>query len=404
MKIVKPLTDTMIKGFKPAEKAYKKADGHGLYLEVLTDGTKRWWARYKFEGAPSQKALGKYPEVGLKDAREACHDVMKQVREGVNPSRRAAKRAAEGVRTFGKVALEWEAQFLVEPRLCARTIAGKKRFLRKHILPAIGERPILEVEPPVLLNEVLRPIQGAGHLDLAHRVRAMCGEIFRFAVANGWAVRDPSHDLHGAMPNVVHKHRATIIKPEQIGRLLLNIEHYQGFAIVRHAMMLAPLVFLRPGELRQLEWAWVNWEKKEIRLPAAVMKMRMDHIVPLSRQALEVLKSMREISGRGRFVFPGQRMNGKPMSDNGVNTALKIMGYSAEEITAHGFRAMATTLLNERGYNRDHIERQLAHSERDAVRDAYNYAQYLPQRAQMMQEWADYLDELKEAARLQMAS
>lgn len=405
MKIPVPLTDARIKSFKPGDKPYKKADGQGLYIEVLPNGTRRWWARYKIKGAagPTQMALGRYPEVSLRDAREAARAAVASAREGLNPSSRAKRREAAGAKTLRQVAEDWAARFLAPGRLCERSRKGKAGYLA-HILPKLGDMPIAQIEPPILLAEVLRPIEAAGHLETAHRVRAMCGEIWRFAIACGWATRDIAQDLRGAIPAPKTKHRAAITDPAQVGRLLVDIENYHGMAIVRHALMLAPLVFLRPGELRQLEWAWVDWQAKRITIPAAMMKMRADHIVPLARQALEVLRSMHDISGQGRYVFPGQRLNGRPMSDAAINAALGYLGYSSDVMTAHGFRGMASTLLNEAGYNRDYVERQLAHSERDAVRDAYNHAQYLPQRAAMMQEWADFLDKLKEVTRKRRAA
>jgi len=227
----------------------------------------------------------------------------------------------------------------------------------------------------------------------------LCGQILRFGVASGLAERDPTQDLRGAMPPVVSTHRATILEPARIGRLLREIDLYSGFIVVRQALRLAPLLFVRPGELRQAEWAEINWEESLWRLPAEKMKKvrgaGSPHLVPLARQTLEILRELQTITGFGRWLFPGQRSHDKPISDMAVNVALRTLGYGKEDICGHGFRAMASTTLNEQGYNRDWIERQLAHTERDAVRAAYNYAEYLPERRKMMQDWADYLDSLR---------
>ncbi|MGH6885504.1 MAG: tyrosine-type recombinase/integrase, partial [Geminicoccales bacterium] len=242
---------------------------------------------------------------------------------------------------------------------------------------------------------VLRRIEARGAIDTAHRVLQNCGQVFRFAVATGRAVRDPAADLRGALVTVRGSHFASITEPKAIGALLRAIGGYQGTHIVRCALRLAPLTFVRPGELRAAEWPEFDLDAAEWRIPAERMKMRAIHLVPLSAQAVGILRELRPLTGTGRYVFPGERTPTRPMSENTVNAALRRLGYSKDEMTGHGFRSMASTLLNEQGWHRDAIERQLAHGERDAVRAAYNYAEHLPERRRMMQAWADYLDGLK---------
>ena len=232
-------------------------------------------------------------------------------------------------------------------------------------------------------------------METAHRASQNCGQVFRYAIATGRAERDPSQDLRGAIPPTKAKHHASITDPKEIGVLLRAIDGYKGGLVVRAAFRLAPLVFLRPGELRRLEWSEIDFEKKEIHIPGSKMKMKEKHIVPLSRQALEILEEIRPVTGEGQYIFPSLRSWDRPMSENAILVALRTLGYANDQMTGHGFRSMASTLLNEQGWNRDAIERQLAHAERDEIRAAYNYAQHLPERRKMMQAWADYLDELR---------
>jgi integrase len=245
------------------------------------------------------------------------------------------------------------------------------------------------------LLAVLRKIESRGANETAHRVLQVCGRVFRFAVATGRAERDPSRDLSGALPPTQEKHLASITDPQEVGALLRAIDGYHGAWITRCALRLAPLVFVRPGELRQAQWAEFDFENSEWRIPATRMKMREQHIVPLSTQAIAVLRDLQPLTGRFPFAFPSVRSRFRPMSENTVNAALRRMGYTGEDMTGHGFRSMASTLLNEQGWNRDAIERQLAHGERNAVRAAYNYAEHLPERRRMMQAWSDYLDQLR---------
>jgi integrase len=387
------LTDLKIKALKPKDKPYKVFDGQGLYLEVTPSGGKKWRYRYLFRNQDRRITLGSYPTLGLKEARIRAEDERKLLADQKAPILEKRLELEIKARTFREVAKEWEVQFFANWK--PKTIKKKRIYLNAHIYSIIGDLPIREITPVLILEKLLRPIQAKGHLETAHRAKMICSQIFRFAVASGQAERDPTQDLRGAMPQPKVRHRATILDQTKIAKLLTDMYNYNGHVVVQHALKLLPLVFVRPGELRHAEWSEINWPESQWRIPEEKMKMGQPHIVPLARQATEILKSLFRFTGGHKFLFPGQRGKDRPMSDAAINAALRYLGYSGEEITGHGFRSMASTILNEKGYNRDWIERQLAHSERDGVRAAYNYAEYLPERRKMMQEWADYLDGLR---------
>lgn len=392
------LNDPACKNAKPKDKAYKLSDEKGLYLEVMPTGAKYFRMKYRFAGKEKRLAFGVYPEVSLKEARERRDEARKQLSQGIDPGevRKAMKAAqAEDANTFEVVAREWFAKF--SPTWVESHSDKIIRRLERDIFPWIGKRPISEVNAPELLT-ALRRIEARGAIETAHRALQNCGQIFRYAVATGRADRDPSADLRGALPPVKDKHHASITDPKAIGELLRATENYQGSFITQCALRLAPLVFVRPGELRKAEWSEFNLDLDEWRIPAEKMKMRETHIVPLSRQAVAILRELYPLTGSGRYVFPSVRTNTRPMSENTVLGALRRLGYGTDEMTGHGFRSMASTLLNEQGWHRDAIERQLAHAERNAVRAAYNYAEHLPERRKMMQAWADYLDGLRKGA------
>ncbi|MBC8394913.1 MAG: site-specific integrase [Deltaproteobacteria bacterium] len=273
------------------------------------------------------------------------------------------------------------------------------RRLELYVFPWLGTRAIKSITPVDLLG-VLRRIEAKGVLETTHRTHQNCGQVFRYAVATGRAERDPSADLRGAIPPASAKHMATITDPKEIGGLLRSIDDYRGSIVTRCALQLAPLTFVRPGELRQAEWDEINFETAEWRIPAEKMKAGTLHIVPLSQQALAILQEIEPLTGDGKYVFPSPRTNSRPMSDNAVLSALRRMGYAKEEMSGHGFRSMASTLLNEQGWNRDAIERQLAHADRNSIRAAYNYAEFMPERKKMMQGWADYLDGIRAGAKI----
>lgn len=386
-----------IKALKPKDKLYAVSDEKGLYIEVSTTGGKWWRFKYRFDGKQKRLSVGTYPDVGLKQARDQRDQLRKQIANGVDPSniRKAEKLSNAGQLSFEFVAREWHQKF--KHRWSEKYALNTISRLEREVFPFIGSKNINDIKAPELLA-VLRRMEARGILETAHRVHQKCGQIFRYAVATGRAERDPSTDLKGALPPVKVKHHASIIEPQQIGGLLRAIDGYSGSFVTVCALRLAPLVFVRPGELRHAEWAEFDLEKAEWRIPAEKMKMASVHIVPLSKQAIAVIEALKPLTGSGRYLFPSIRTITRPMSENTVNGALRRLGYTGDEMVGHGFRSMASTILNEQGWNRDAIERQLAHSERDGVRAAYNYAEYLPERKRMMQSWADYLDGLAAGA------
>ena len=396
-----PLSDTTIRNAKPSEKPRKLADGGGLYIEIAPSGGKWWRFKYRFEGKEKRISLGVYPDVGLKDARDKHAEARKLLAAGVDPSaNKKATKAAQGERSansFEIVAREWFDKHA--PNWKENHSSKIIRRLEVDIFPWLGALPVGEITAPDLLAAVRR-IESRGALETAHRALANCGQVFRYAIATGRAQRDTAADLRGALPPVKEKHHASITDPKAIGELLRDIEGYQGAFVTRCALRLAPLVFLRPGELRKAEWIEIDLDKAEWRIPAGRMKMDAVHIVPLSTQAVAILRELHPLTGSGLYVFPGARTASRPMSENAILAALRRMDYSTDEMTGHGFRSMASTLLNEQGFNRDAIERQLAHAERDGVRAAYNYAEYLPERKRMMQSWSDYLDGLSTGANI----
>ncbi len=396
------LTDTTIRKAKPQPKPYRLFDGGGLYIEVTPPGGKLWRWKYRHGGKEKRLALGTYPEVSLKAAREKHFAARQKLGEGIDPSfaRKAEKQAQSGGESFEVIAREWVEKFAPN-----RAESYSKRTLQrfeKDIFPWLGKRSIREIKAIELL-QVLRRIESRGALETTHRVMQSCAQVFRYGVATGRVERDPTGDLRGALSPPKGKHRASITEPRRVGELLRAIDTYQGHFITKCALRLAPLVFVRPGELRKAEWSEIDFQESEWRIPAERMKMREQHIVPLSRQAIEILQELEPLTNRGlegkpdapRYIFPGGRTRERPMSDNAVLAALRRMGYSKDEMSGHGFRSTASTLLHEKGWNHQAIERQLAHAERNAVSAAYNFAEHLPERRKMMQAWADYLEALK---------
>lgn len=389
------LTDTAIRNTKPGKKPIKLFDERGLFLLVTPAGGKWWRFKYRFGGKEKQLSFGVYPDVGLKDARARRDDARKHVAAGIDPGehRRAQKsaRTDRAANSFEVVAREWFAKY-------SATWAANHgdriiRRFERDIFPWIGGRPIAEITAPELLT-VVRRIESRGALETAHRALANCGQVFRYAVATGRAERDPSGDLRGALPPVKGEHFAATTEPKRVAEILRAMDGYEGTLTVRCALRLAPLVFVRPGELRKAEWADIDLDTAEWRY--TVTKTNTPHIVPLSQQAVEILRELQPLTGRGRFVFPGARSNGRPMSDNAILAAMRRLGIGKEEMSGHGFRAVARTILDEvLGVRPDYIEHQLAHAVRDPNGRAYNRTAHLPERRKMMQQWADYLDELK---------
>lgn len=391
------LTELEIRSARATEKPIKLFDGDGLYLFVQPNGGRWWRFKYRFHGKERELSLGVYPEVSLKLARTRREDARRTVAEGIDPSaeRKAVKEARRV--TFELVADEWLA--LQANKLASVTYDKARWMLSTFIYPRLGSRPIAEITAPELLA-ALRLIEARGTHETAHRTKQRVGQVFRYAIATGRAERDVSVDLRGALAPIVTTHHAAITDPIAIGHLLRAIDGYRGQPVTLAALKLAPLMFVRPGELRQAQWCEINLDAAEWRIPRERMKMREPHIVPLASQAMRVLSDLLPITGRSRYVFPSLRSNDRPMSENAINAALRRLGYGTDEMTGHGFRAMASTCLNELGCHPDAIELQLAHAERNKVRAAYNRATRLVERRKMMQVWADYLDTLRNGAQI----
>lgn len=397
-KLVTPLTDAQIKNAKPKAKAYKLSDGGGLYLEVMPTGSKLWRMKFtRANGKESRLAFGRYPEISLAEARERRMAARKLASDGVDLAdhrdAQKAVRATQAANSFEAVAREWLTK--------NKDGWAKSHFdkilgrLENDVFPYLGDKPISTITAPELLA-VIRRIEGRGVLETAHRALANCGQVFRYAVATGRAERDPSGDLRGALPSVRSRrtHFAAITEPKQVAELLRSLDGYQGTPTVRAALRLAPLVFVRPGELRKSEWADIDLDNAEWRY--TVTKTKTPHIVPLATQAVAILRELQPLTGKGRYVFPSPRSNERPMSDNAILSAMRRMGIDKDEMSGHGFRAMARTILDEvLGERVDLIEHQLAHAVRDPNGRAYNRTAHLPERKRMLQRWADYLDALK---------
>jgi len=397
------LTDAKVRAAKPKDKPYKLSDGGWLYLRVAPSGAKLWRMAYRFAGKEKVLALGAYPAIGLADARSGRDRAKKLLAEGVDPSaqKKAEQRAAKAAagNTFRAVGNQLMAKHEREGH--AEATLGKNRWLLSLAYPDIGDRPVSEITAPELLD-VLRKVERRGRYETAKRLRSCCGRVFRYAIANGLAERDPSADLRGALTVHQVNHRATIVDPKDIGSLLRAIDAFAGQPSTWFALRLAPHVFVRPGELRHAEWTEFDLDATIWRIPAAKMKMRRPHRVPLSRQSLDLLRELNNITGNGRWLFPSVRTVLRPISENTLNAALRRLGYASDDMSTHGFRAMASTRLNEMGrWNPDAIERQLAHEEENKVRRAYTHAtEYWVERVEMMQAWSDYLDVLREGGQV----
>ncbi|MBF0614214.1 MAG: integrase arm-type DNA-binding domain-containing protein [Magnetococcales bacterium] len=389
------LTDTQLRNLKPTPAPKSVADERGLSILVQPNGAKWWRFRYRFDGKQKLLALGVYPDVSLKQAREKRDEARRLLAEGIDPgAHRKIIKTMDKSReadSFEAVAREWMSK--QAPHWTDGYATKIKRRLEMDVFPWLGATRLSDVTAKDLLA-VLRRIEERGALETAHMVQQICGRICRYGIATLRCERDLAADLRGALPPVKVTHMASITDPKEITRLLQAIDGYQGAFITRCALQLAPLLFVRPGELRSMEWSEIDFDKLEWRIPATKMKMREQHIVPLATQAVAILRELQPLTGSGKYAFPSIRSPLERMSENTVLAALRRLGYTKEEMTGHGFRSMASTLLNEQGWNRDAIERQLAHGERDKVRAAYNYAEHLPERRRMMQAWADYLDQL----------
>jgi integrase len=406
-----PLTDAKARNAKPGEKPVKLSDGDGMYLLVTPNGGKCWRFKYRFGGKEKLLALGTYPEISLSDARQRREEARKQVAHGVDPG--AVKKAQKASRvdseanSFEVVAREWHEKFKESwsPSHSHTTITR----LERDIFPWMGKRPISEIEPPEVLS-VLQRIESRGAVETARRMKIVCGQVFRYAVATGRAKRDPTPDLKGALKPVISKHMAALTDPKEVAPLLRAIGDYKGSFVVKCALHLAALFFVRPGELRSAQWSEIDLEAAEWNIPVERMKLPLktkqerkgqSHLVPLSSQAITILEELKPLTGHSKYVFPSLRTPSRPMSDNAVLSALRRMGFAKDEMSGHGFRAMARTILDEVLQVRpDFIEHQLAHAVSDPNGRAYNRTAHLAERRKMMQTWADYLDELKKDAKV----
>ncbi len=396
------LTDTAIRNVKPPERPRKLFDERGLYLLLNPDGSRYWRLKYRIAGREKQISLGVHPNVGLKLARDRRDEARKLVAAGVDPSAHRKAEKLARLNTLEDIARECLDHMQKPPKKGSRaplsrvTVEKALWMLETFVFPRLGSHPIASITPTEVLK-VLRKIEGRGTHETAHRTKQRCGRVFRYAIATGRAERDVTADLRGALAAVVPQNHAAITEPKKVGELLVALDAYQGQPTVAGALRLAPIVFVRPGELRAAEWVEfdLDGDEPEWRVPAQRMKMREQHIVPLARQAVEVLRALKTLSRNSHLVFPSLRSAKRPMSENTLNAALRRLGYAKDEMTAHGFRSVASTFLNELGWAPDLIEPQLAHAERNKVRAAYNRAERLPERRRMMQAWADHLDSLK---------
>ncbi|ALX12450.1 integrase [Burkholderia cepacia JBK9] len=396
-----PLTDTAIRTVKPGEKPVRMFDGGGLYLEVAPSGGKWWRLKFRFGGKEKRISLGVYPDVSLAVARKKRDEAREKLAAGVDPgeAKKADKRAARlaAANSFEVVAHGWmdERKTVVQIGQYEKTLA---RF-NTDVFPWLGKRPIAEIDAPEILT-VLKRIDGRGVRFTAHRVRSEISRIFRYAIKEGYCKADPARDLVDAIPPAQTTHFASITEPAKVGEMLRAFDAFSGTFPVLCALKLAPMLFVRPGELRQAEWAQFDLDKGEWRY--LVTKTKTEHLVPLATQAVTILRELQALTGAGRYVFPGARDRNRPMSEAAVNAALRRLGYDTRtEITGHGFRAMARTILHEELEQKPEvIEHQLAHAVPDNLGAAYNRTKFIKERRAMMQKWADYLDQLKAGAKI----
>jgi integrase len=396
-----PLTAAQIKNSKGRSKQYKLADTGGLYLLITPSSGKYWRFDYRFAGKRKTLALGKYPEISLLKAREKLLSAHQSLTNGIDPAeqKKAVRQAqADIANSFEVVAREWYGKYL--PTWAASHAKVIMARLKNDVFPWLGQQPIDQIKAPDVLR-VLRKVESRGALESARRIRIICGQVLRYAVATGRADRDGAADLRGALPTPKEKHFAAITEPNKFADLLRAIDGYQGSFVVKCALQFQALTFVRPGELRHAEWQEIDLDAGQWNIPAEKMKLKLPHVVPLSTQAVAILKELEPLTGAGRFVFPNGRGQSRPLSENGVLAALRTMGYTKDEMTGHGFRAAARTMLDEVLQQRvDLIEHQLAHAVRDPNGRAYNRTAHLPARKEMMQLWSDYLDGLKAGAKV----
>ena len=392
------ITEFAARGAKPADKAYRIKDEHGLYLEVRPSGMKSWRLRYYFNKKPGIVTLGEYPLITIREARKKRDEIRKKIMEGISPA--AQEEEPAKAMSFREAAEEWLSEQIKNGARDAKYIEVTKGRLNNYILPEFGEKPIADVTPLDLLR-LAQKVRDFGHSDTARRLIYICGQVFRYAALLGLVTQDPTYALRGALPPLEGKHFASIQDAATLGRFFMSIDVYTGSATIKAALRFLVLTFPRPRELRYLEWCEVDFDERLIRMPAEKMKMKRPHVVPLADQVFDLLRTQREFTGHGRYVFPSPRCYTatRVMSDAALIAAMRGMGYEQDEVCAHGFRHTASTMLNEsRLWTPDAIERQLAHAERNKVRGTYNQAEYLDERRRMMPWWADRVYALAAAA------
>jgi integrase len=404
-----PLSNNSLRNVKPKSKPYKLTDEKGLFLLVQPSGGMLWRMKYRIDGRDEEGnpkrvekklSLGAFPEVSLKQARDGRDEARRVLASGQDPAekKRREKQAAKinAVNNFDSVAKAFIEKNKRDGLADATVV--KRDWFRRLVAKSIGHRAVADILPFEIL-EAVRPFEAAKNDEKAHRTLQFIGQVFRYAVANQLVPSDPTRDLRGALAKAKPKHLGAILQPVKAGELLRAIDGYDGHSLTQIALQLSALLFVRPGELRRAEWSEINFDAAVWQIPAAKMKARLEHVVPLSRQALALFRKAEAVTGEGRYIFPSIRTSLRPMSENTVNSALRRLGFTGEEMTAHGFRAMASTLLNESGkWSPDAIERSLAHRDRDGIRAAYHRGAHWPERVEMAQWWADYLDILKKGA------
>lgn len=375
------LTDKEIRSLQPKEKSYKVFDTKGLYIEILPSGKKFWRYRYKYNNKETRKSLGEYPAISLKEARDLRDDFIKN---GVVENKK--------IPTFKEVGEQWEEIYLIKK--APMTIKRDTMLLKKYIYPSLGRFIVSDISSKMILNLLLFPMVNKGIIDSAHKAKDICSQIFRLAIIHDYFEYNPIYNLKDSLPAKKVKHRSTLLKSEDISLLLKSIWNYEGNLIVKKSLQILPFVFVRPQELRLAKWDEFNFNDALWSIPAERMKMKNQHLVPLSPFVIDLLKDLKNITGAYEYLFPGSRGVSRPISNMSMNVALKTLGFSGDQITPHGFRAMASTILNMNNFNSDWIEKQLAHTSQNAVRASYNHADYLNDRRIMMLWWSDYLSSL----------
>lgn len=398
-----PLSETRIRSLKPRDRSYKVADDRGLYLEVTPAGGKLWRFRYRISGSEKKLSIGGYPDIRLKDARQVAYEARHVVANGGDPAldKKKEKMHAEFLHatTFNDIAREYIDEIMVKNGRAQATIIKAEYFLRQ-LFPALGKRALDSIEPFEILT-ALKRLEAKGKHETAKKCRSFASRVFRYGVATTRCTSDPTSLLQGALITPKPSHYAAILDPKEFGGLLRAIDSYDGNMLTRFALLIAPHVFVRPGELRHAEWREINLEEAVWKIPLGKMKSRKMHAVPLSRQVVSILKELESIIGSDGYIFPSVRTFKRPMSENTLNAAFRRMGYAKDEVTAHGLRATASTLLNECGlWNPDAIERSLAHGDSNSVRGIYHRGLHWEERVRMAQWWSDYLDELRDGGKV----